>query len=83
MRKYPAIGQVFCCGGVTPAASALFKLSSGLTMAPTPERIAAYVEQADELFREASLQTDEARFQNGDWMSTHPFCPIRLRAAPF
>ena len=72
---------LFCIGDFNGAASSFFKLSSGLTESPDRERIAAYVEQANELYREDStLNTMEGNALS-DWMSTHPFSPVRLRAA--
>ncbi|MBX2802386.1 MAG: M48 family metalloprotease [Myxococcales bacterium] len=70
---------LLCCNGLQPAARALFKLSSGLRTAPTPQRIAAFLQQADELYRE--VEQTETPIAHRDWLSTHPFSPVRLKAA--
>jgi Zn-dependent protease with chaperone function len=72
---------LLCCESFTAAARSFFKLSSGLHMVPTEERIQAFVEQADELFREAAAASGIEAVSHGDWLSSHPFSPIRLRSA--
>ena len=67
---------MLCCGGLNGAARGLFKLSSGLSEAPSDEAIAAFVEQAHALYDEDVSQ----RVSHSDWLSTHPFSPVRLRA---
>ena len=72
---------MLCCGEFTAAARGFFKLSSGMVDAPGPEQIKAFVEQAEELYRESeAMGSADSRHQT-DWMSSHPFSPIRLRAA--
>jgi uncharacterized tellurite resistance protein B-like protein len=71
---------LLCCRSFMAAARAFFKLSSGLHMVPTEERIQAFVEQADELFRESEEASSTEQTSHGDWLSSHPFSPIRLRA---
>lgn len=71
---------LLCCGGdLNGAASSLFKLSSGLRAAPGDERIQAFLAQADELYQQAQRDDDQG-VSHRDWLSTHPFSPIRLRA---
>ena len=72
---------LLCCGSFMAAARSFFKLSSGLRMVPTEERIQAFVEQADELFREVTAASSVESTSHGDWLSSHPFSPIRLRSA--
>ena len=72
---------LLCCKSFLAAARAFFKLSSGLHLVPTEERIQAFVEQADELFRESEQANSAQQPSHGDWLSSHPFSPIRLRAA--
>jgi hypothetical protein len=72
---------LLCCGSFMAAARSFFKLSSGLRMVPTEDRIQAFVEQADELFREVTAASSVGAATHGDWLSSHPFSPIRLRAA--
>lgn len=69
-----------CCGGLDPAARALFKLSSGLSKSPNADQIAAYLAQAEDLYAEAEEAKGDAR-NHADWMSSHPFSPVRLSAA--
>jgi len=73
---------LLCCGGLDGAARSLFKLSSGLRNAPGPENIEAFLDQASELTAESdALQAGVDRVFTGDWLSTHPFSPLRLLAA--
>ena len=72
---------LLCCGALEPAARALFKLSSGLAAAPDAARIQAFIQQADELYREADAATSPEQQQHHDWLASHPFSPIRLKAA--
>ena len=67
---------MLCCGGLNGAARGLFKLSSGLSQAPSDDAIAAFVEQAHALYDEDVSE----RVSHSDWLSTHPFSPVRLRA---
>ena len=72
-------GLLCCEGDLTGAASSLFKLSSGLTDSPTEGRIQAFLDQAHELYEQATA--DQATgVMHRDWLSTHPFSPMRLRA---
>ena len=71
---------MLCCGGMEPAARSLFKLASGLRAAPSPERIGAFIEQAKELHRVSVSGDSSERVNHTDWLSTHPFSPIRMLA---
>ena len=62
---------------LSTAARGLFKLSSGLRSAPGDAQIEAFIAQAHDLYQE---DLDEG-IKHHDWLSTHPFSPIRLRAA--
>lgn len=69
-----------CAGELKGASIALFKLASGLKTAPDNAGIAAFLEQARDLYAESDkASTDRAPHQ--DWFSSHPFSPLRLRAA--
>ena len=70
---------MLCCGGLDGAARALFKLSSGLHRAPDDAQIHAFIEQSHELYRENERSSDQ-QASHSDWMSSHPFSPVRLRA---
>lgn len=69
-------------GGLHPAASALFKLASGLG---STEKVRIRIDQF--LRQLGDLQTEAQRLDRADspvrsdWFSTHPFSPLRLRAA--
>lgn len=74
---------LLCCAqdkdtGLDGAVRSFFKLSSGMRQAPGPEQVAAYMEQSAELYREDS-EKERKGFQM-DWLSTHPFSPVRIRA---
>lgn len=70
---------LWCVESFGAAARALFKLSSGLTKAPSESQIDAFVDQASELYRE--VEHSEEPILHRDWLSSHPFSPVRLRAA--
>ena len=70
---------MLCANGLQPAARALFKLSSGLSSAPDEARINAFLRQAEELYRE--VEQSEQPFHHQDWLASHPFSPVRLKAA--
>ena len=74
---------LLCCAdgkdtGLDSAVRSFFKLSSGMSRAPGPKQVAAYMEQSADLYREDS-QKERKGFQM-DWLSTHPFSPVRIRA---
>jgi Zn-dependent protease with chaperone function/tellurite resistance protein len=70
-----------CAGRLEPAASALFKLASGLRGGRIDVRIDRFLEQAHELVDEVEhMELAEARAR-GDWFASHPFSPLRLEAA--
>ena len=68
-----------CCGGLKPAARSLFKLSSGFRQTPDDAQLQAYLDQAAELYRE--VEAADKPVSHRDWLSTHPFSPVRLSAA--
>ena len=69
---------LLCCGSLDGAVRSFFKLSSGMRQAPGPEQVAAYMEQSAELYREDAEK--DRRGLEMDWLSTHPFSPVRIRA---
>ncbi|MBM3342972.1 MAG: hypothetical protein FJY56_12795 [Betaproteobacteria bacterium] len=70
-----------CAGGFKPAAHSLFKLASGLRGGRVNILIDQFVAQAGDL-REESLREAKADAPaRADWFTTHPFSPLRLRAA--
>jgi len=72
---------VICAGGLDPAARALFKLASGLRGGRVQVRIDQFLSQVADLKEEASLMAPQDDQERSDWFSTHPFSPLRLRAA--
>jgi tellurite resistance protein len=72
---------VICAGGIDPAARALFKLASGLRGGRVKVRIDQFLSQVADLKEEASLMAPQDDRSRADWFSTHPFSPLRLRAA--
>lgn len=72
---------VRCAGGFEPAALALFKLASGLQLERVQVDITAFLEQAGELERETERLGRADGDPRSDWFASHPFSPLRLRAA--
>ena len=72
---------VVAAGGLEPAASALFKLASGLTGGVVKVHIEEFLKQLGDLQEEASRLEKADAPARSDWFSTHPFSPLRLRAA--
>ncbi|MCP4809398.1 MAG: M48 family metalloprotease [Proteobacteria bacterium] len=72
-------GLLCCDGDLTGAASSLFKLSSGLRESPGQGRIGAFLAQAEELYAQSQSDSEQG-LAHRDWLSTHPFSPLRLRA---
>ncbi|MBI2317273.1 MAG: M48 family metalloprotease [Betaproteobacteria bacterium] len=70
-----------CCGGFDPAAHALFKLASGLRGGRIQIRIDRFVSQVGELREEAAREARADEPMRSDWFATHPFSPLRVRAA--
>lgn len=68
-------------GGLNPAARALFKLASGLRGDRITIRIDQFLTQAGDLRREAEGLATAADEPRRDFFATHPFSPLRLRAA--
>jgi len=72
---------VVCAGGLDPAARALFKLASGLRGGRVKVSIAESLAQVGDLREEAGEAPKDHDAPRADWFSTHPFSPLRLRAA--
>ena len=69
-----------CAGGLEQAASALFKLSSGLGGDRVKVRIDQFLAQVKDLQEESVEHPDTDSGTRGDWFATHPFSPLRLKA---
>ncbi len=72
---------VYCAGGLDPAASALFKLASGLKGGRVAVHLDQFMAQVGDLREETERIGRETRTPRSDWFSTHPFSPLRLKAA--
>ena len=68
-------------GGFEPVARGLFKLASGLRGGCVTIRIDWFVSQIGDLRTEAEREAKADAWARADWFSTHPFSPLRLRAA--
>ncbi len=72
---------VWCAEGIDPAARALFKLASGLRGDRVRVRIDEFLSQHRDLQEEAERASRGDEPMRADWFATHPFSPLRLRAA--
>jgi Zn-dependent protease with chaperone function len=70
-----------CAGGLQPAARALFKLASGLGGGRIKVRIDQFLAQMGDFRQESERLTKAREPVRSDWFATHPFSPLRLRAA--
>lgn len=70
-----------CAGGIMPAARALFKLASGLHGGRVRVRIDQFLSQVGDLKEEGARLAGADEPPRADWFSTHPFSPLRLKAA--
>jgi Zn-dependent protease with chaperone function len=70
-----------CAGSFEPAAHSLFKLASGLKGGRIKIRVDQFVAQVSDLQAEAMREAKADGPMRADWFSTHPFSPLRLRAA--
>ena len=70
-----------CAGALEPAAYALFKLASGLTGGRIQIRIDQFMAQVGDLQAESNEPVEADAAPRSDWFATHPFSPLRLKAA--
>lgn len=70
-----------CAGQLAPVASGLFKLASGLRGGRVKIDIEAFLEQMGDLREESARLASADERTRSDWFSTHPFSPLRVRAA--
>ncbi len=68
----------YCAQDMHSVASALFKLSSGLTGTAVKFDLDEFLQQVDDMQEEASEPGQGS--PQGDWFSTHPFSPLRVKA---
>jgi len=71
----------YCADDFTAVASALFKLSSGLTSDLIKFELNDFLKQLDEMQAVDAEPSQSAPI--GDWFSTHPFSPIRVKALEY
>jgi len=72
---------MICSGDLDSAARALFKLSSGLAGDRVTVRIDQFLKQVGDLQEETENNVSADDAPRGDWFATHPFSPLRLKAA--
>lgn len=65
---------LLCCGDFDTAVRAFFKLTSGLS---SPAHVAGAGECVTQY---TALQAEDAERDPGDWYSTHPYNPLRVKA---
>ena len=70
-----------CAGGLEAAALGLFKLASGLKGDRVRVRIDQFLAQVTDLRHETEEQASADEPARGEWFATHPFSPLRLKAA--
>ena len=49
--------------------------------APGPAQIQAFIDQAEDLYQVDQEEEGSDRTGHQDWLSSHPFAPVRLRTA--
>ncbi|TPV94493.1 MAG: hypothetical protein B7733_14995 [Myxococcales bacterium FL481] len=69
---------LYCCRELDAAGRALFKLASGLRRPLTDRVIDAMLDQMTDI--EAAGDGRETDVERQDWLSTHPFSPLRIKA---
>jgi len=72
---------LLCARGLDPTARALFKLASGLRGDRVRVRIDQFLAQVGDLQQESERLARADEPLRSDWFATHPFSPLRLRAA--
>jgi hypothetical protein len=70
-----------CAGSLDPAARGLFKLASGLRGSRVKIRIDQFLAQVGDLRAESERLAKANEPVRSDWFATHPFSPLRVRAA--
>jgi Zn-dependent protease with chaperone function/tellurite resistance protein len=67
-------------GEIAPAASAFFKLASGLSHQVVKFDIDAFLQQLGDLASETEVSRRRDDGPSADWFSSHPLSPVRVRA---
>jgi len=68
----------YCAQDLHSVASALFKLASGLTGSTVKFDLDEFLQQVDDM-QDADAEPGQGA-PEGDWFSTHPFSPLRVKA---
>jgi Zn-dependent protease with chaperone function/tellurite resistance protein len=69
-----------CAGEVAPAATAFFKLASGLSHQVVKFDIDEFLKQLGDLASESEASRSKDDGPTADWFSSHPLSPVRVRA---
>lgn len=70
---------LYCAGSLEAVGRGLFKLASGLRGTKTNLAIDALLAQMEEIQADGIAKGKDS--DRGEWFSTHPFSPLRLKAA--
>ncbi|MEM6292176.1 MAG: M48 family metallopeptidase [Myxococcota bacterium] len=70
---------LYCAGSIEAVGRGLFKLASGLRGTKTNLAIDALLAQMEEIQADGIAKGDDR--DRSEWFSTHPFSPLRLKAA--
>ncbi|MCH9686121.1 MAG: M48 family metallopeptidase, partial [Deltaproteobacteria bacterium] len=70
---------LYCAGKLAAVGRGLFKLASGLRGTKTNLAIDALLAQMEEIAADGIAKGDDR--DRGEWFATHPFSPLRLKAA--
>ncbi len=84
-KRYAEISSdragLVCAGNLDSAIHALFKVASGLHGDRIKVQVEPVLQQLEDLREEAHRMAGADEPMRADWFSTHPFSPLRLRAA--
>lgn len=70
---------LYCCRNLDAAGKAFFKLSSGLKAPLTDGVVQAMLDQMGDIEAAGSVKGED--MERRDWISTHPFSPLRIKAS--
>jgi hypothetical protein len=72
---------LLCAGSFPSVANAFFKIASGLSSKHIKFDVDAYLAQIGDIQAEAQEAGRSERGAQADWFASHPFSPLRIRAA--
>ena len=70
-----------CAGNIAPVGTSFFKLASGLRSGIIEMRAEDFIDQLGDIREELKRSRSADGPARTDWFATHPFSPLRLRAA--